>query len=196
MKKIAAGIVSLLLMSGAAQADDYRFNIKSLVGFEGGYSTFDVEKIAPPAASAIKSYNQPEIGLKIGAESENYRIFLSVRNYFVDGYDYFIGYGGELEYLFNFSKIANFYIGLNAGVLDGRFNVKGESEARTISDPYMGGEAGLNFHVSEHFDFEMGGRVMATDAQNKKIISSNPVTYKFDSIITGYASIIIKYQMD
>lgn len=196
MKKIAAGALSILLIGGMAQADDYKFNIKSLVGFEGGYTAFDVEKIAPPASSVISSYNQPEVGLKIGAESENYRVFLSVRNYFVDGYDYFISYGGELEYLFNFSKGANFFIGVNAGILDGRFSVSGESEARTISDPYMGGEAGFNFHMGEHFDFEMGGRIMTTDAQNKKIIGSSPVTYKFDTLITGYASIIIKYQMD
>jgi hypothetical protein len=173
-------------------ADLYSFKTDSLVGFEGGYTSFDVEKTSN-APSEIKKYNDGEAGIKIGAQTQNYRIFLSIRNYFLGGdYDYFVTYGGEFQYLFNFSKYANFFIGANAGIIDGRFSISGESESRTISDPYYGGDAGFNFHLGKTFDFEVGARVMVTDAKNTK----NNITYTFDNLVTGYASIIIKYTMD
>lgn len=189
IKKIVLGA---LMASSLYASDPYAFDVESLVGIEAGYSSFDVEKNQANTPASITKYNKGEAGLKIGAQTEHYRLFLSARNYFVSEYDYFVTYGGELQYLFNFSKAANFFIGINGGILDSRFKVPGESTSRTLSDPYYGGDVGFNIHAGEVLDIELGGRIMASDAQNRK----NGITYKFDNIVTGYMSLIFRYQMD
>jgi hypothetical protein len=198
IKGLKAVIGCIVLAAGALHgASDYEFDVDSLVGIEGGFSTFDVEKNTPNPPVEQKKYNVGAVGLKIGAESQNYRIYLGIRNYFMPGeYDYFITYGGEFEYLFHFSKSANFFIGINGGIIDGRFtatnNGVAESTTRTFADPYFGGGAGFNFDLGDDYALELGARVMTTSAENTK----NNITYKIDSLITGYASFIVKFQMD
>jgi hypothetical protein len=202
MKRLIKSVVVLCgLFFSSAMADDYDFNIDSLVAFEGGYSKFDIEKNEPGKAAIIDKKNVGEIGVKIGAQSQNYRLFLSGRYYSasdtnVASYDYVITVGAEVQYLFNFSRYANLFLGVNAGLVNSRFTPTGEPTSRTISDPYVGGDIGFNFHVSKDFDLEIGGRVMASDAENTQIISGNKITYKFDNIATAYTSLIFKFQMD
>ena len=195
-KKIVSGMAGVLLLTSvyaqAQENDPYAFDVESLVGIEGGYTSFDVEKDQANTPAEITKYHKGEIGMKIGAQTEHYRVFLSVRNYFVNDYDYFVTYGGEAQYLFNFSSAANFFIGVNGGLLDSRFKIAGESTSRTLSDPYYGGDIGFNIHTGKNMDIEFGGRIMASDAKNTK----NSITYKFDNLITGYMSIIFRYQMD
>lgn len=194
-KKIISGIAGMLLVSSLMaqqSSDSYVFNSESLVGIEGGYSAFDVEKNQAGTAAKITKYRKGEIGLKIGAQTENYRLFLSVRNYFVSDYDYFVTYGAEVQYLFNFSKVANFFVGLNGGILDSRFKVGTEPASRALSDPYYGGDIGFNIHTGKYVDIELGGRIMASQASNTK----SGITYKFNNIATGYMSLIFRYQMD
>lgn len=199
-KKIVSAIAGILLASSAfgQEGDPYAFNVESLVGIEGGYTSFDVEKNQANTPAEITKYHKGEAGIKIGAQTEHYRLFLSARNYFVDsGYDYFVTYGGELQYLFNFSKAANFFIGINGGILDSRFKVTGESESRTLSDPYYGGDLGFNIHAGKYMDIELGGRIMASEAENSKKDQNGVLTtYKFDNLVTGYVSFIFRYQMD
>jgi len=192
LKKLLCSILLISGLSSVTNADDYSFQTTSLVGFEGGYSSFDVEKSPANPNENIQTYDVGEVGLKIGAQTTNYRIFLSLRNYFPDDYDYFLSYGIEFQYLFNFTKSMNFFLGINAGMIDGRFTPTGESSSRTISDPYFGGDLGFNYHINETYDIELGLRTMTTDATNTK----NDVTYTFDNIVTGYASFIIKFQLD
>ena len=199
MKKILWSVLTagVFLGSGVYAADDdYTFDIDSLIGFEGGYTTFDVEKSGDLSGNGIKKYDVGEAGLKIGAQSHNYRIFLSIRSYFPSGYDYFMTYGGEFQYLFNFSKTANFFIGVNGGYLDGRFTPSDETNSRTLADPYFGGDAGFNFHFGKRYDLEVGARVMTSSAENTQVINGREVTYTFDNLVTGYASLIIKFKMD
>ena len=194
-KLTTAFIGATLVMAASAMAtestDEFAFVSKSLVGIEGGYTTFDVERNEPGQSADVKTYDQGEVGLKIGAQGENYRAFLSARYYDVSGYDYFVTYGAELQYMFNFSKMANFFIGANFGMMDGRFDVN-EAETRTISDPYYGGDAGFNIHLNKTYDLELGARFMASDAENTK----NSITYQFDHLVTGYASLIVKFDID
>lgn len=196
MKKSFFGIVAGLLMTASLQAgesnDPYSFFSESLVGIEGGYTSFDIEKNQPGNPADIKKYNKGEAGLKIGARTKNYRLFLSARGYFIPDYDYFATLGAELQYLFNFSKIANFYIGANGGMLDARFTPTGESSSRELFDPYYGGDLGFNIHLGKIADLELGARAMISNAENTK----NNITYKFDHLITGYGSLIFRYQMD
>ncbi len=191
MKKIL--IASLLVSSlMAADKSPYSFETFSLVGIEGGYSSLDVDKqTAGAIASTTKEHSFGHGGFKIGAQSENYRLFLSGRYYDAQEFDYMTTLGAELQYMFNFSSLANFYLGVNTGLANIRF-VDENSISRTISDSYVGADAGFNFHLGESVDFELGARVINFQAEN----TINGETYNFDNMITGYASVILKYKMD
>lgn len=193
MKKTVSKIVLVSLVMGSsllADSSSIFSDGTSLVGIEGGIGTMKTELESTPAVK--KDYNVPSVGLKIGAEYGNYRIFLSGRYFSQSDFDYITTFGVEGQYLFNVSKAANIFIGANAGIANMKFLVDGESSSRSISDPYLGGDAGVNFHVNEKFDIELGARVMSLVSEN----SMNGITYKFDNIVSGYASLIYKYQMD
>jgi len=132
--------------------------------------------------------------LKIGAESYNYRVFLTA-NYYDDSdgdYDYITTYGIQFDYLLNVSQKLNLYLGVNAGYANMKYTVPTETFSRTIADTYYGGDAGLNVHVTPLVDLELGARMLLLDAQNVK----NGTTYTFNNFISGYASIIFKFHME
>ena len=164
----------------------------SLIGLEGGYSSLDVEKKVVGNPSNIKKYKMSHGGVKIGAQTDNYRIFLSGRYYSADDFDYATTYGVELQYLLNVTSFANIYLGAGTGIINMRFAPVGEASSRTISDPYISGDAGMNIHLGKTADLEFGARIMSLDATN----TIGNTTYTFDNMITGYASIIFKYKMD
>lgn len=190
MKVILAAFLTVTPLM--AEVSEYEYNTYSLLGFEGGYSSFDVEKNVAGSAAEIKKYQFGHGGMKIGAQTDNYRLFLSGRYFNLEDFDYANTMGVEAQYLFNFASFANFYLGVNGGIANMRFAPTGESTSRTISDPYIGGDAGFNIHLGDSADFEFGARVMSIQAENVQ----GSTTYKFDSIVSGYASIIFKYKMD
>ncbi len=192
LKRVAGVMLSSALAFSVGSADDFIFKTKSLVGIEGGYGTFDVEK-SPATTNPTSRHSGGVAGLKIGAEGENFRIFLGVRNYFLGGeYDYFGTAGVELQYMFNFSQYANFFIGGSTGMVNGRFQLSSENFNRKFSDTYYGGDVGFNIHINKTFDLELGARLIATNASDDQA----GTTYTIDHITSGYASIIIKYEMD
>jgi len=193
IKKVVQKIVLAGLVLTTPLMAEFNFNkdIYSLLAFEGGYSSFDVEKNDAVNPASITKYDMMHAGLKIGAQSKNYRVFLSGRYYNANDFDYATTIGAELQYMFNFSSMANFYLGLNGGIVNMRFT-DGGTTSRTISDPYYGGDAGFNIHLADNVDFELGARVMQIQAENKIGL----ISYKFDNLISGYASIVFKYKMD
>ena len=196
MKKTLPKFLASLLIISSLNAGDYTYNVKSLVGFEVGGSKIDVENNHPnPIYTGVKKYNVAQGGIKIGAQSDNYRLFLSGR-YFdpKDSYDYILTTGLELQYLFNFSKVANFFLGVNGGYFMTRFTGYTETNTRSVSDVYVGGDAGFNFHINKTIDIEVGGRYTKLNIESN--IASSSVTYRFDNIVTGYASVIFKYNID
>ena len=80
-KQIKATIIGLALLGTAlsAETSPYEYSAKSLVGIEGGYSGLDYNK----DSQSIQSVKLANVGLKIGAESKDFRFFLSGR-YFYD----------------------------------------------------------------------------------------------------------------
>ena len=195
MKNIVLKLVSILTLlttSAMAESSPYTFNTSSLVGIEGSYSSFDVENDATPVFRDKVNYGG--VGLKIGAQTDNYRLFLSARYNLISGYDYAYLLGAEIQYLFNFSSFANFYLGVNGGIANLRFE-DSLNDTRDVESPYVGGDLGLNFHLGDSVDFELGGRVMKL-TNSISTIDANILKYKFDNIVSGYASIIFKYHMD
>jgi len=192
--KLSKAVLVSAMLSSAVMADTVIYPDYSLIGIEAGYASInsDVDNYTNNTSKTVDQSVQ-SIGLKIGAESYNYRIFLTA-NYFTnpdDGYDYMGTYGGQLDYLLNVSEKINLYLGVNAGIVNMKFKAPGETTKRLISDPYYGGDAGVNLHVSKLIDIELGARLMMLDATNTK----NNVAYTFNNIVTGYASIIFKYEM-
>ncbi|WP_428738617.1 hypothetical protein [Sulfurimonas sp.] len=160
---------------------------ESLIGIEGGGSTFNVDK----NTGASKDYTLANVGLKIGAQSDDYRAFLSVRYYDNSTFTSMVTYGGELQYLLNVSSMANFFLGVNAGVVDLKMK-DADSIERKVSHGYIGGDAGFNVHVGDNLDVEIGARIINVDAQN---VQTNG-TYQYNNLITGYGSLIYKFHMN
>lgn len=182
------GTALLASSSTVLSASEYT----SLVGIEGGYSGIESE-VASSSSYAQNTTDVGNLGLKIGAESQNFRVFVGGRYYFMDGeYDSLATYGVDLQYKFNVSKALNIFVGGSAGMAHAKYQINGENFSRTISDPYYGGDLGVNVNLSELVDLEIGGRYLSLDALNSKA----GVDYTLNNIVTGYASIIFKYQLD
>ena len=193
--RLSKVVVSALLITSSLMADEspslYSYDgVYSFVGIEGGIGRLDVER-DDGTTSTINKKDMYGGGLKIGAQTDDYKIYLNANYYDADDFDYMTTYGVGLQYMFNFSKVMNAFLGVNAGVANMRFLIPGET-SRTISDPYVGGEAGLNIHLGKTIDLELGARILSMDAENTK----GGITYTFDNMVTGYASINFKYKMD
>jgi len=190
-KLFLAGIVSVATASLLSAAEN-----SSLVAIEGGYSNLSSE--ITNRAVTPNSYEEDKtkignVGLKIGAESKNYRVFLNGRYYFADAqYDSLATYGIDFQYKFDFSSAFDIFVGVGAGIANAKFNVPSEPFSRTISDPYYSGDIGVNLHVAENIDIEIGGRYMSLEALNSK----SDMDYKFNDIMTAYASIVYKFELD
>ena len=191
MKNINKIILATLLSISPLLANDskYEYDSSSLVGFEIGYSGLDVDNDDTPAIHDTHNFGLG--GLKIGAQTDNYRIFLSARHMQIDDYDYAYTLGGEIQYIYDFSDYANFYLGLNAGKAEMKFTDM-DGLSRSISDPYFGGDVGMNIHANDDIDLEFGVRIMTLNAENDR----KDIIYTFNSITSGYMSIVFKYQMD
>jgi hypothetical protein len=187
MKKITAALCATLLCGSLALADD----IKSLIGFEGGYSELGISNDATGGAAYDATESFAHGGIKIGAESRNYRFFLSGRYYDVADFEHLTTMGAELQYLMNFTSWMNMYFGASIGIMDAEFK-DATAAKRTLSDMYYGGDVGFNFHLGDSVDFEIGARVIDIQADN----TVGGVTYTLDPMITGYGSLIFKFNLD
>ncbi|MEA1983599.1 MAG: hypothetical protein U9N39_08635 [Campylobacterota bacterium] len=188
-------LLGLVIVSSSLMSDTsiYRNESNSLVGIEGGIDALNYE-YGVRTNNTINNTWLGHAGLKIGAESKDFRVFLSGR-YFYDNesrHDYIMTYGAEIQYKFNISKFFNAYMGANAGIANMAFRANGENFTRTISDPYYGGDLGFNIHLGKQVDWELGGRVMSIQADNIR----EGKTYHVNQIVSAYTSIIFKWKMD
>ena len=190
-KILASAVLTSMLATPAlmAESNPYEVDTYSLVGFEGAYGSFDYERSTTAKAEQI---NLNGGGVKIGAQSENYRLFVSIRGYDAGEFNYARTYGVEGQYMFNFSKFANFYIGVNAGTTDMELRDALTKDTVKVYDPYVGGDAGFNIHLGDMADLELGARIMNLNSD----VTVGTTNYSFENLISGYASIIFKYKMD
>ena len=175
-------------MPALAVADEYN----SLFAIEGGYSNVDIE--VSPSTASIQKNGFGNVGIKVGAESENYRMFIGARYYDAKDFNKLDTIGAEFQYKFNFSKYANFFLGANIGKAYVKVAKKeGTTDlSADMNSGYLGGDAGFNIHASELVDLELGARYMHLDEQ----VTQAGQNYDFSSFVTAYASIIIKWKMD
>jgi len=173
MKIVSGLLLAGSLLSGVAFAKD----ATPLVGIEAGYGSMD---------AGGSSHNLYTGGLKIGAQSDDYRIFLSARMIPIDGFENGNALGGELQYLIPIHAGLNAFMGFNAGQIG--MKTKNLVAQRDISTYYYGGDLGVNMALSPSVDLELGGRLMYMNYTH----TLAGVAYNVDSIVQGYASIIFK----
>lgn len=192
MKRIIINlaILTILISSNAAMASSDIINTKSLVGIEASSSHMNVDNDDTPVFSDRKKFFGA--GLKIGAETETYRVYLSARNNFINGNDYIYSLGGELQYMINFSSFANLFLGVSAGYAKLTFEDEA-SITRKLSTKYYGGDIGFNLHPEKDVDLEFGMRIVSLKDSTHL---QNNITYSFDNMTSSYISIIFKYVMD
>ena len=187
-------IASTLFIATLLSAENsYEFQTKSLVAVEGGFGSMGYED-GTPTNNVQGSARLSNIGLKMGAETRDFRILLSGRYYFDSSnkYDYLTTAGAELQYLFNVSKHLNLYMGVNGGISNLKFRVPTETFSRSITAPYMGVDLGTNLHLGKSVDLELGGRVIRINDDSVQ----NGITYHIGNVVSAYGSLIFKWQMD
>ncbi len=190
LTKIAlATMIIVAPLAAEENNSEYTYNTHSLFAIEGGISDITTEK----SGSDMEKNELASAGLKIGAQSDNYRAFLSARYYDVSDFSHMNMYGGELQYLFNFSNFANFFIGANGGVADIQIKAQNGLDSEKVSSMYYGGDTGFNFHAGDAVDIEIGARYMSI--QDGEIIQG-PNAYDVSSVVTAYASLIFRWKMD
>ena len=184
LTKIALA-ASLLSMPVLAGADEY----KSLFAVEGGASKVSTDVTVSSQMYSVEESKLGNVGVKIGAEGENFRIFLSGRYYDTKDFDKLSTLGAEIEYLFHFSKPVSFFLSANAGKAFMKLGPTVNYPSVTTNTYYFGGGAGFNLTVTDRVDLEIGARYMDLD---NTIVQGN-TEYKFNSIASAYGAVIIKW---
>jgi len=195
MKKSFLKIVLLMLFMGTAvvaSSSEYGVDTYSLVGVEGGYSSFEHERTAVNGDIKRTKSDLVYGGIKVGAQSKHYRIFFSAHFFDTDDFNYARMYGVGGQYMFNFSKFANFFVGVNAGTTDMEFIDNINNKSIKVYEPYYGGDLGFNIHLSNSIDWEIGAKYITINSDQKE----NNIEYNFNNITTGYTSVIFKFKMD
>nr|WP_275851794.1 hypothetical protein [Sulfurimonas sp. SAG-AH-194-C20] len=181
---ITVSLIGIICVSLNAQSKH------SLFAIEGGTSNLRAETNV--GGYNIQKSNMGHFGLKLGAESEKYRVFFSARNFIAEPNNKLLTAGVEAQYKLNFSKSVNFFIGVNGGSAYIEVGPDGVNPGLDVTTPYFGGDFGLNYHASELIDVELGAKYMLIDST----ITQGTTIYDFRDLTSFYGSIIFKWRVD
>ena len=184
-------VMATLIASAPAMAGGYTNTYESLFAIEGGHSNLNMD--VNQNGYSVQRSGMGHFGLKLGAQGENYRVFLSGRYFVADPGNTIGTFGGELQYKFNFSEPVDFFLGLNTGVAVMRLGASDDGVLPSVStnSPYVGGDVGFNYHATELIDLELGAKYM----HMTESVAQGATTYDFNNMISAYGSVIIKWQM-
>ena len=179
---------------------------KSLVGIETGYGQFDYSAANDDNINMGRTSSSEDfgiLGLKIGAETDEFRLFVDAHYYQVDGsFDYANSFGLSFQYLVFMAKDFNFFFGLNGGLMNLKVVDNAIGKSYEYSDPYIGGDIGFNYAVYDKLGLEIGLRYININAENKQYYKDADSgdtlsrTYTVEQMINIYASVIFKFYMD
>ncbi len=197
MKKV---LILALMICGL---NAYDGTSKSLVGIETGYGQFEYSADDVNIGRNNSTEDFGMLGLKIGAENEDYRVFIDGRYYHVTGaFDYANSIGGSLQYLINFTHDFNLFLGINGGLINMKFADDDIGKSYEVSNAYYGGDIGFNYAIHELLGLEIGARFMNINASNTQLYidatsgETMTRTYNIDHMINVYASMIFKFYVD
>ena len=191
MKKLIGS--ALLLTSVYATAGENYFqnewDAKGLIGLEGAIGMTQVkltEENPTGGKHVIQSEKKSTFagGLKLGGESENYRLFLSGRYHEAKDFDSVLTVGAELQYLIRAGEHFNIFMGINGGQLMA-YSTVGSTQYKYDS-AYAGGDAGVNIDIFENFGLELGARGMKT-------LSESSDNGGISFLLEAYASLVFKF---
>jgi len=191
MLRKSVGSLMLLASVYASAGENYfqnAWDAKGLLALEGGFGIANAKQTEPAVDSVhiLNSANETAVsgGLKLGGESQYYRLFVSARYHEVKNFDYVTTVGGEIQYLIRAGENFNIFLGINGGMMSSQ-KTTGEFED-SINNPYAGGDVGVNIDVTENFGIELGARVNSTFTD-----SSNPANIAY--LAEGYGSLVFKF---
>ena len=190
-------VLATILATVPLMAGNYSYETYSLFAIEGGMTSISADTTVANQVYGVEEAEIGNIGLKIGAQGNDFRAFLSARHYVADEFSRFDTLGGELQYMFNFSNFANFFLGANVGQAYVKFDSTTNNPSLETSSMYYGADSGFNFHITKMVDLELGGKYMVLDINEDRLNSSSQnVNYSIDRMYSGYASVIFKWQMN
>jgi hypothetical protein len=171
-KELSKIIVSLVVVSLSLSADisDYTYKSTSLIGVEGGYSLGS-------SSGAQRDISDTNFGLKVGAQSKNYRVFIGLNRDNASTGENFFRAGVSVNYLFDLFDKANLFVGLNGGFTNG-----GDLNSGKEYPTYYGGDIGIYVTQSRDIDYEFGIRSSKTE--------------NFETLKSAYVSLILKYEIE
>jgi len=186
---------SVLLLTGvyATASENYfqnAWDAKGLIALEGAFGTgqskLTTDTSTSNAVRVEQSGNNAAFGggLKLGGESENYRLFISARYHDVKTYDYVTTVGAEMQYLIRAGEHFNIFMGINGGGMGSQIT-DGAIEY-TVWDPYAGADVGVNIDIIDNFGLELGGRV-------NKAFSDSSIKGSVNFLAEGYVSLVFKF---
>lgn len=194
MKKVLGSVLLLTSVYATAGENYYQnaWDAKGLLALESGFGVAQTKLTEPnPAGGDHVIVNESKSafsgGLKLGGESESYRLFISARYHEVEDYDYVYTAGAELQYLIRAGEHFNIFMGLNGGMMGSQATV-GTTEY-SVTNPYAGGDAGVNIDVVDNFGIELGLRM------NKNLGETNEKG-SVDYLAEGYVSLVFKFTGD
>jgi hypothetical protein len=202
MKKIV-GLLSGVLLASSLNAYDGK--IKSLVGVEAGYGQFEYNAANEDNINQGRNSSSEDfgtLGLKIGAQTKEFRIFLGAEYYVVDGaFDYANSFGGSFQYLIYVNNNFNFFFGINGGLMNVKVVDNSIGKSFEYSDPYFGGDVGINYDFNDKLGLEVGFRYININADNTQYYTDDhgdqqTRTYTIDTMMHLYTSLIFKFNMD
>ncbi|WP_345986091.1 outer membrane beta-barrel protein [Sulfurimonas sp. HSL-1656] len=175
LKKIVLPALLVLGMNAYAEEDA----AKGLIGVEFGYvdTNYNTEGFSGDETSEVGTGS---LGLKLGAESRNYRVFIDSSFWYTDQYKKAGKIGASLQYLIPLGDAFNIFMGLNGGVIN--------SIGDTDVDPYYGADLGVNLNLSESFGIELGARYCDVSDSNADLAITD--------MVQGYISAIFKFSSD
>ena len=194
MKKVLSSVLLLTSVYATAGENYYQnaWDAKGLLAIEGMFGTAQTKLTEPNPAGGdhvIKNEGNSAFGggLKLGGESEHYRLFVSGRYHAVDNYDYVVTAGLELQYLLRFTEYFDIFLGINGGMMGSQATIS--STEYSVWNPYAGADAGVNIDVAENFGIELGVRMNQAFADSSEVGS-------VDNLVEGYASLVFKFTSD
>jgi len=184
-------ILAAMIATAPLAASEYSFDSHSLFAIEGGVSNLSGDVSTGATSNNVQEKKFGHVGLKLGAETEDFRAFIDGRYYFADEFSTLSTAGASLQYKFNFTEPVNYFIGANAGMAHMKIKADGINPSASTTTSYIGADTGFNFHAAQNIDLELGLRYIHL---NDELTQAN-TTYTFNSITSAYASVIFRFKM-
>ena len=183
MKKLLTTALLASAMSLSVTASD-EFSVTPLIGIDMGY----ISMAADAPNTEIDGANDGGlVGLKLGARNEHYRVYFDAKAYIIPDFDYANSLGGQIQYIIPLTDSGSFeiYLGANGGMMNMKYD--SPQGSRMVSQPYMGGDLGLNFQVSESIGLEFGVKYLSLNIEHS-LGDGTPVSNTIDGMFNaGFA---------